>query len=66
MFSQVRCSSIWLYVYVRSAVVFPAQLDEAEDQEDPAIAFGLGASEFIAVNNHLLKEITGVPAFSTW
>lgn len=65
MFSQVQCGSIWLCVYVRSAVVFPAQLDEVVEQEDPAIAFGLRVSRFITVNSHLLKEITGVPAFST-
>ena len=53
MLYQIKCNSIWLYVYIKSATVFPEKLDKVEEQKDPAI------------NNLLLKEITGVLAFSS-
>ena len=65
MLYQIKCNSIWLYVYIKSATVFPEKLDKVEEQKDPAITFRLRISQLINSNNLLLKEITGVLAFSS-
>ena len=65
MLYQIKCNSIWLYVNIKSATVFPEKLDKVEEQKDPAITFRLRISQLINSNNLLLKEITGVLAFSS-
>jgi len=47
MLYQIKCNSIWLYVYIKSATVFPEKLDEVEEQKDPTITFRLRISQLI-------------------
>ena len=47
MLYQIKCNSIRLYVYIKSATVLPEKPGEVEEQKDPAITFRLRISQLI-------------------